>query len=77
MRERIPREMPKFEFRCRQTLAQYDECLRRLTPFLVWDPMTATSSTAGWRSKALSTSIDEIFSPPLMMTSLKRSRIST
>ena len=40
-------------------------------------PTTAASRTAGWRSSAPSTSIEEIFSPPLMITSLNRSRIST
>src|SRR6185369_6294512 len=39
-------------------------------------PTTATSSTAGCRSRAPSTSMDEMFSPPLMITSLNRSRIS-
>ena len=40
-------------------------------------PTTATSCTAGCRSSTPSTSTDEMFSPPLMMTSLSRSRIST
>ena len=40
-------------------------------------PTTETSCTASWRSNTLSTSTDEMFSPPLMITSLNRSRIST
>ena len=40
-------------------------------------PTMAASWTAGWRSKAPSTSTEEMFSPPLMITSLMRSRIST
>jgi len=39
-------------------------------------PTTAASCTAGCRSSTPSTSTDEMFSPPLMMTSFKRSRIS-
>ena len=37
----------------------------------------AASTTAGWRSRTPSTSSEEMFSPPLMITSLIRSRIST
>ena len=40
-------------------------------------PTTATSWTAGCRSSTPSTSTDEMFSPPLMITSFIRSRIST
>jgi hypothetical protein len=39
-------------------------------------PTIAISCTAGWRSNAPSTSTEEIFSPPMMITSLSRSRIS-
>jgi hypothetical protein len=39
-------------------------------------PMTATSATSGWEKRASSTSIDETFSPPLMMTSFLRSEIA-
>ena len=37
--------------------------------------MTATSVTAGWEKMTSSTSIDETFSPPVMMTSFLRSLI--
>src|SRR5262249_16873440 len=37
---------------------------------------TADSRTAGWRLSAISTSIDEMFSPPEMMMSFARSLIS-
>src|SRR4030095_7817058 len=48
------------------------------SPHLSCDmPTTATSCTAGWRSKHPSPSTEEMFSPPLIITSLKRSRIST
>ena len=40
-------------------------------------PTIAASSTAGCRSSVPSTSTEEMFSPPLMITSLIRSRIST
>src|SRR2546426_3340059 len=40
-------------------------------------PTTAASTIAGCPSNTPSTSTDEIFSPPLMMTSLNRSLIST
>src|ERR1041385_8044539 len=40
-------------------------------------PTTAASCTAGWRSSTPSTSTEEMFSPPLMITSLIRSRICT
>src|SRR5256885_9242105 len=40
-------------------------------------PTIAASCTAGWRSRTPSTSRLEMFSPPLMITSLIRSRIST
>ena len=36
---------------------------------------TAAAMTAGWRYSASSTSIEEMFSPPLMMMSFERSRI--
>ena len=39
-------------------------------------PTTATSSTAGWRLRARSTSMVEMFSPPVMMMSFWRSRSS-
>ncbi len=39
-------------------------------------PTIATSWTAGCRSSTPSTSTEEMFSPPLMITSLSRSRIS-
>ena len=39
-------------------------------------PTIAASCTAGWRSSTPSTSTEEMFSPPLMITSLSRSRIS-
>ena len=56
---------------------QDDEGMRRLAPaFVARTPTTPTSCTAGWRISTPSTSTDEMFSPPLMMTSLKRSRIS-
>ena len=38
--------------------------------------MTATSRTAGWDIRASSTSMDETFSPPEMMTSFLRSEIT-
>ncbi len=38
-------------------------------------PMTATSATAGCENSASSTSIDDTFSPPVMMTSFLRSEI--
>jgi hypothetical protein len=38
---------------------------------------TAQASTAGWRYSASSTSIELMFSPPLMITSLLRSLIFT
>ena len=37
--------------------------------------MTATSATDGWENKASSTSMDDTFSPPEMMTSFLRSVI--
>ena len=37
--------------------------------------MTATSATAGWLNTASSTSIEETFSPPVMITSFLRSEI--
>src|SRR6516165_5402755 len=40
-------------------------------------PTMATSCTAGWRSSTPSTSTEEMFSPPLMITSLSRSRVSS
>ncbi len=40
-------------------------------------PTTAASPTAGCRSSVPSTSTEEMFSPPLMITSLIRSLIST
>ena len=36
-------------------------------------PMTATSATAGWLKIRSSTSIDDTFSPPEMITSFLRS----
>jgi len=39
-------------------------------------PTMATSCTAGWRNSTPSTSTEEMFSPPLIITSFKRSRIS-
>ena len=39
--------------------------------------MTATSATAGWLKTASSTSIDETFSPPVMITSFLRSEMTT
>src|SRR5262249_14093467 len=38
-------------------------------------PMTATSATAGWRASTASTSAGLMFSPPLMIMSLARSRM--
>ncbi len=38
--------------------------------------MTATSRTAGWDMSASSTSIEETFSPPEMMTSFLRSEMT-
>ena len=38
-------------------------------------PMTATSATAGCENRTSSTSIDETFSPPVMITSFLRSEI--
>ena len=38
-------------------------------------PMTATSATAAWENSTSSTSIDETFSPPEMITSFLRSEI--
>ncbi len=38
-------------------------------------PMTATSATPGWLKIVSSTSIDDTFSPPVMMTSFFRSEI--
>ncbi len=38
-------------------------------------PITATSATAGWLNRQSSTSIDETFSPPVMITSFLRSLI--
>ena len=38
-------------------------------------PMTATSATAGCGNSASSTSIDDTFSPPEMITSFLRSEI--
>ena len=38
-------------------------------------PMTATSATAGWLKMRSSTSIDETFSAPVMITSFFRSEI--
>lgn len=38
-------------------------------------PMTATSATAGWLKIVSSTSIDDTFSPPVMITSFLRSEI--
>ena len=40
-------------------------------------PMTATSVTASCDIRVSSTSIDETFSPPVMMTSFLRSAIET
>jgi hypothetical protein len=37
--------------------------------------MTATSATAGWLNRTSSTSIDDTFSPPVMITSFLRSEI--
>ena len=37
--------------------------------------MTATSATAGWLKMQSSTSIDDTFSPPVMITSFFRSEI--
>jgi hypothetical protein len=37
------------------------------------EPMTATSRICGWRMITSSTSIDETFSPPEMITSFLRS----
>ena len=45
--------------------------------FSLGSPTTAASTTAGCRSSVPSTSTEEMFSPPLMITSLIRSRIST
>ena len=39
-------------------------------------PITATSATAGWEKSASSTSIEETFSPPVMITSFLRSGIA-
>ena len=36
-------------------------------------PITATSATSGWEKITSSTSIDETFSPPVMITSFLRS----
>ena len=38
-------------------------------------PITATSATAGWEKSASSTSIDDTFSPPEMITSFLRSEM--
>jgi hypothetical protein len=40
-------------------------------------PITATSATSGWLNTASSTSIDETFSPPVMITSFLRSEMVT
>ncbi len=40
-------------------------------------PITATSVTSGWEKRTSSTSIEETFSPPVMMTSFLRSLIVT
>ena len=40
-------------------------------------PMTATSATAGWEKSASSTSMDDTFSPPEMITSFLRSAMAT
>src|SRR5207253_11012288 len=40
-------------------------------------PTTALSTTEGWLSSTCSTSTEAMFSPPEMMMSLLRSRIST
>ena len=39
-------------------------------------PITATSATAGWLNRASSTSIDDTFSPPEMITSFLRSEMT-
>ena len=44
-------------------------------PFSLGTPITATSATAGWENSTSSTSIEETFSPPVMMTSFLRSLI--
>ena len=43
--------------------------------FSLGTPMTATSDTAGWEKSTSSTSMDETFSPPVMITSFLRSLI--
>jgi hypothetical protein len=43
--------------------------------FSLGTPMTATSATAGCEKSTSSTSIEETFSPPVMMTSFLRSLI--
>lgn len=47
-----------------------------VSPHLVWGtPITATSATSGWLKMVSSTSMDDTFSPPVMITSFFRSEI--
>ena len=47
-----------------------------VSPHFSWGtPMTHTSATAGCEKSASSTSIDDTFSPPLMITSFLRSEM--
>src|SRR5271170_5135054 len=56
--------------------AQHDEGVGCLAPLHVRHPHYRPSCTAVCSSRVPSTSTDEMFSPPLMITSLMRSRTS-
>jgi hypothetical protein len=76
VRQMLPAEGAQFGGRGLNARAKDHERMGRLAPLLVEKPTTAASCTAGCRSRVHSTSTEEMFSPPLMMTSFNRSRIS-
>ena len=60
-----------------RALPENNEGVRRLAPALMRQPNDRHLLHSGCRKSTPSTSTEEMFSPPLMMTSFRRSRIST
>jgi hypothetical protein len=73
----VSRELDDFGFRGGFAGTQHNERMRRFTPFRVRHADDRDLLHGVVTKQHALTSTDEMFSPPLMMTSLNRSRIST
>jgi hypothetical protein len=75
MRQTVPHVKFELFFGCFGTFSQDDKAWGDSPHFSCGIPTTAISWTAGWRRRQPSTSIEEMFSPPLIITQYETDQI--